>query len=80
MKKVLELAIDESLYSSVAEYASKHQMKVDDLVEHYFKIIVANSKKKNIIALIDELDTPSIDVNLDLKKEYYKNKANPNGI
>ncbi len=80
MKKVLQLTIDESLYTSVNDFASKHHVKVDDLVENYFKKILANAHKPNIVTLIDQLEPPELAPNNDLKELYYQNKSNLNGL
>lgn len=75
MKSNLKLTIETSLLNAVIEYAAKHNLTVNELVERYFKLITKSPKHKNIIDLIEELEKPTINVESDLKELYYHQKV-----
>ena len=80
MKARLNITIDDTLLSTIKVYAAKNNKSVSELVEEYFKSISKPSKRKNILQLVDKLDTPSIDINTDLKESYYQDKAKKYGF
>ena len=80
MKARLNITIEDTLLSTIKVYAAKNNKSVSELVEEYFKSISKPSKRKNILQLVDNLDTPSIDINSDLKESYYQDKAKKYGF
>jgi len=80
MKARLNITIDDTLLSTIKVYAAKNNKSVSELVEEYFKSISKPSKRKNILQLVDKLDTPSIDIDTDLKESYYQDKAKKYGF
>jgi hypothetical protein len=81
MKARLNLTIDNDLLAIIKAYAMNKNKSVSELVEDYFRDIARNSRRrKNIVDLVDKLDKPSIDPNLDLKDEYYKKRAGKYGF
>lgn len=74
MKSNLKLTIETSLINAVIEYAAKHNLTVNELVERHFKLITKHPKQKNLIDLIEELEKPTINVETDLKELYYHQK------
>ena len=81
MKARLNITIEDSLLSSIKFYAAKNNKSVSELVENYFKSISKPAKRKNILQLVDKLDTPSnIDVIADLKESFYLDQAKKYGF
>jgi UDP-2,3-diacylglucosamine pyrophosphatase LpxH len=81
MKTRLNLTIDDTLLTSMKQYASKEQTSVSELVENYFSMLTKRKKKKNIIDLIESLDAPTkIATNADLKDLFYKDQAKKHGF
>ena len=81
MKARLNITIEDSLLSSIKIYAAKNNKSVSELVENYFKSISKPAKRKNILQLVDKLDTPSnIDVIADLKESFYLDQAKKYGF
>ena len=80
MKARLNITIEDTLLSTIKVYAAKNNKSVSELVEEYFKSISKPSKRKNILQLIEKLDTPSIDIDSDLKESYYQDKAKKYGF
>ncbi|MGY3215005.1 DUF6364 family protein [Mucilaginibacter sp. HD30] len=80
MKTHVNLSIEKDLVKQIKAYAEKHQTSVSDLVEAYFSKIVKPRKKSNIINLIESLEKPAIDENIDLKKAYYEDQASKYGF
>ena len=80
MKTRLNLTIDDRLLSNMKVYAKKRETSVSDLVENYFKSVTKSKKRKNIIDLVEKLNTPSIDNKADLKELFYKNQAKKYGF
>ena len=81
MKERLNITIEDSLLSSIKIYAAKNNKSVSELVENYFKSISKPAKRKNILQLVDKLDTPSnIDVIADLKESFYLDQAKKYGF
>ncbi len=75
MKTNLNLTIEEHLVIEIKKFAQKNKTNISELVEQYFKKIVPTDKPKNILELVEHLDTPVIDTNTDLKKAYYEEKG-----
>lgn len=81
MKARLNLTIDSELLITIKAYAMNKNRSVSELVEDYFKELAKTKKrKKNIIDLVAELEKPDIDPSLDLKEEYYKDRAKKYGF
>ncbi len=80
MKARLNLTIEDSLLESVKNYASKHQRSVSELVESYFESLTKPSKRKNILQLIEEMEKPSFETEIDLKEQYFKENAKKYGF
>jgi len=72
MKERLNLTIDAGLVESMKAYAASKQMSVSELVESYFHSVTRSLPHTNILDMIDQLETPAIDTNADLKDLFYK--------
>lgn len=66
MKSRINLTIEH-----IRAYAAKRGESISELVERYFKTIIAPSRHKNIVDLINNLKKPDIDENINLKEEFY---------
>ncbi len=81
MKTRLNLTIEESLLTQIKTYAAEKQVSISELVEQYFKRLTnPDKKKKNLIELIESLPKPDIDLDVDLKKQYYEERASKYGF
>ena len=80
MKARLNITIEDTLLSTIKVYAAKNNKSVSELVEEYFKSISKPSKRKNILQLVDKLDTPSIDINTNLKESFYQDQSKKYGF
>ncbi|MDE3142892.1 MAG: hypothetical protein KGL19_01975 [Bacteroidota bacterium] len=82
MKAKLNLTIDDNILTGIKEYATKRKTSVSELTENYFKNLMkpSHSKRKNILQLVEKLETPSIDVSGDLKDLFYKDNAQKHGF
>jgi len=76
----VNLSIEKDLVKQVKAYAQKKQTSVSDLVEEYFNKIVRPIQRANIIDMIEELEKPDIDQNLDLKRAYYEQQSAKHGF
>ena len=74
MKARLNLTIDERLLMEVKKIAQKNDTSVSELVEHFFKQMIASTpiKQNTIIDLVEKLAPPDITPRLDLKELYYR--------
>lgn len=81
MKTRLNLTVDENLVYKIKEYADLKHISVSELVEEYFKKVVEKPVKKNsLIELIESLPKPEIDFDVDLRKQYYEERASKYGF
>jgi len=80
MKTHVNLSIEKDLVKQVKAYAQKKQTSVSDLVEEYFNKIVRPVQKTSIIDMIEALEKPDIDENMDLKKAYYEEQSAKHGF
>lgn len=80
MKTRLNLTIDHSLLDSIKVYAARKNTSVSELVEEYFRTLNKPASKKNIIALVEQLPKPKIDVNSNLNKKYYEDHSGKYGF
>lgn len=80
MKARLNLTIDQSLLESMKVYAANKQVSISELVEAYFKNISRPTRKKNILHMIDQLDSPVIDPEADLKELFYEEQKKKYGF
>jgi Family of unknown function (DUF6364) len=81
MKTRLNLTIDETLLTSMKQYASKEQTSVSELVENYFTMLTKPKKKKSIIDLVESLNpSTKIAKDADLKDLFYKDQAKKHGF
>ena len=82
MKTRINLTIEEKLIYQIKEYAEEKNTSVSELVEQYFKRLTKPSKKSNLIELVKSL--PKVDLgyddDVDLKKQYYEEKASKYGF
>ena len=82
MKTRINLTIEEKLVYQIKEYAEEKNTSVSELVEQYFKRLTKPSKKSNLIELVKSL--PKVDLgyddDVDLKKQYYEEKASKYGF
>ncbi|TDO28857.1 hypothetical protein BC659_0938 [Sediminibacterium goheungense] len=76
MKTRLNLIIDNALLKNMKTYALKRGTSISELVEHYFKTVARPAKRKNIIDMVNKLETPAkVNMRADLKDLYYKDKT-----
>ncbi len=81
MKAKINLSIEDKLVYKIKAYAQEQHTSVSELVEEYFKRIVEKPAKKNsLIELIESLPKPVIAADVDLKKQYFEEKAAKYGI
>lgn len=80
MKTHVNLSIEKDLVKQMKAYAEKKQTSVSDLVEEYFSKIVRPVKRSNIISLIESLEKPNIEENIDLKKDFYEKQSSKYGF
>lgn len=80
MKTHVNLSIEKDLVKQMKAYAEKKQTSVSDLVEEYFSKIVKPVKRSNIISLIESLEKPNIEDNMDLKKDFYEKQSSKYGF
>lgn len=73
MKTTISIDIEKDLLNQAEDYAKQHQLSVSELVELYFRNLSAPSNK-NIIQLIEQLEKPHFDENMDLKKSFYEDQ------
>lgn len=80
MKARLNLTIDNSLLESGKAYAASKHTSLSELVEGFLKTLSRPAKRKNVVDLIEKLDSPNIDVDVDLKEQYYKDRSGKYGF
>lgn len=80
MKARLNLTIDEDILANIKSYAELKKISISALVEDHFKNISKPVKHKNIIELMDEMQTPNIELPTDLKKAFYEERAEKYGF
>ena len=82
MKAKINLSIEEKLVYKIKAYAEEQHTSVSELVEEYFKKVVAPPKKSNLIELVKSL--PKVELpypdDVDLKKQYYEENASKYGF
>jgi hypothetical protein len=78
----MNLSIEEKLVCQIKEYAEEKNTSVSELVEQYFKRLTRPAKKSNLIELVKSL--PKVDLgyddDVDLKKQYYQERASKYGF
>jgi hypothetical protein len=72
MKTRITLSTEKDIVKQMKNYAKKNQTSVSGLVEEYFKKVVRPFNKSNIINMIEGLEKPDIESNIDLKKAFYE--------
>lgn len=80
MKARLNLTIDKTLLARIKSYSEDKKISISELVEQYFYSISKPVKRQNIIDMVEKLNPPALDDNLDLKKEFYEDQANKYGF
>lgn len=82
MKTRINLTIEEKLVNQIKAYAEEKQTSVSELVEQYFKRLMKPVKKDSLMDLVKSL--PKVDLgygdDIDLKKQYYEEKASKYGF
>lgn len=80
MNKKLTLLLDETVIYQVKSYAERHKETLSGMVEKYFKYLTAKSPNKTKVRITHEIEDLSgiikIPKNLDIKKEYRRDRAN----
>ena len=61
-------------------YAANKHTSVSELVETYFKRITKPTKRKNILHLVDQLNSPAIDKKANLKDLFYEEQSGKYGL
>ena len=72
MKERLNLTIDAGLVESMKSYAASKNMSVSELVESYFRTVTRPLPRTNILDMVDQLEKPGLDMDMDLKEHYYQ--------
>jgi len=80
MKSRLNLTIDEDVVHDTKLYAEKHGTSISEMVENYLKNIVRPIKRKSIVDMMEEVDLPPIASDIDLKEQYFKERAKKYGF
>lgn len=80
MKARLNLTIDEQILNGVKAYAASKNTSISELVEEFFKGLHRPAKRKTIIDLVENLPAPKINVEGDLKKQYYESQSGKYGF
>lgn len=80
MKARLNLTIDKTLLARIKSYSEDKKISISELVEQYFYSISKPTRGQNIIDMVEKLSPPALDVNLDLKKEFYEDQARKYGF
>ena len=80
MKARLNLTIDEQILNGVKAYAASKNTSISELVEEFFRGLHRPAKRKTIIDLVEDLPAPKINVEGDLKKQYYESKSGKYGF
>jgi hypothetical protein len=80
MKTRLNLTIDNSLLESGNAYAASKHTSLSELVEGFLKTLSRPAKRKNVVDLIEKFGSPNINVNIDLKEQYYKDRSGKYGF
>ena len=75
MKTTLNISVDKDFLLLIEEYATIQKISISELVEIYFKTLLAKVKEKNIIDLVEGLDRPALKNTADLKELFYKEQA-----
>lgn len=83
MKTRLNLTIEDNLLQQAKAYAQKHQTSISKLVEESLNnLIKPRTNKKNLIDLVKSLPKVELpyDNDVDLKKQYYEERASKYGF
>lgn len=82
MKTRINLTVEAKLIDQIKAYAEEKNTSVSELVERYFKRLTKPVKKNNLIEYVKNL--PKVDLgyadDVDLKKQYYEEKASKYGF
>ncbi|MGY4385127.1 hypothetical protein ACVWYN_002163 [Pedobacter sp. UYP24] len=80
MKTRLNLTIDDAVLAQVKSYTGSKKISISELVERYFKTLSKPVKRKNILEMVDDLKSPKIDLEMDLKKAFHEDQAGKYGL
>lgn len=81
MKTRLNITIENALLSRMKEYAAAKETSMSKIVEDYFNILVKPTiKRSNIIEMVEKLQAPQIEDNVDLKKAYNEERSDKYGF
>ncbi len=80
MKTRLNLTVDQALLDFIKAYAASRHTSVSELVESYFKTMAKPAGRKNILQLVEKLEKPAIDPQLDLKESFYQEQSGKYGF
>lgn len=80
MKTRLNLTVDQALLENMKAYAASKHTSVSELVETYFKRISRPAKRKNILQLVDQLNSPAVDQKANLKELFYEEQSGKYGF
>ncbi|WP_276346752.1 DUF6364 family protein [Daejeonella sp. JGW-45] len=80
MKAKLNITIDQDILDQMKQYALHQKTSISEIVESYFRLITAPKRKESFVEMIDRLPKLDIDLNLDLKEEYYRAKGKKYGL
>jgi hypothetical protein len=80
MKTRVNLTIEDTVLKDTKIYAKKQGTSLSELVEEYLKSVIKPMKKNYLIELIEQLPKPDIEKGVDLKEQYYKDRAEKYGF
>jgi len=75
MKTRFTITVDEDLIACMKELAAQNGTSVSELVEVYFRKLTRPVKRKSVVGIIKELNTPTINTDANLKELYYEQQA-----
>lgn len=80
MKSRLNLTIDDKLLEEAKVYAASKQTSLSELFENYLRTLSRPAKRKSVLDILEKLEKPRVEGNIDLKDQYYKDRAEKYGF
>jgi hypothetical protein len=67
----MNITVNEELLEKVKRYAEKRQTSLSQLIEQYFRTLVSQTRKKNILEFMEDLPAAKVVEPGDERKKYY---------